>query len=178
MTYRLNTLLTGGTLFECPRWHEDRWWLSDFKNNTVLSVSTDGVAQTELRVEHEPSGIGWMADGSMLVVSQRDRRVIRKRPDGRVSTHADLSALASGRLNDMVVDRNGRAYVGNFGSDVYAGQNPVAVPLIMVDVDGRAQCSNWCGSQPRTLRPSVQVSACSVCMSSTARPIRSIDRSV
>jgi len=64
----------------------------------------------------EPSGIGWMPEGSMLVVSQRERRVIRTWPEGRVSVHADLAALASGRLNDMVVDHVGRGYVGNFGS--------------------------------------------------------------
>ena len=72
----------------------------------------------------QPSGLGWLPDGSLLVVSMRDRRVLRRAPDGAVTEHADLSGHRGGHLNDMVVDAPGRAYVGNFGFDLMAGGDP------------------------------------------------------
>ena len=35
-----------------------------------------------LEVEGQPSGLGWMPDGSLLVVSMRDHTLLRMAPDG------------------------------------------------------------------------------------------------
>ncbi len=61
---------------------------------------------------------------------------MRLEPDGSFVVHADLSDLAPGSCNDMVVDRGGRAYVGNFGFDMYAGAKPAVTGLIAVEPDG------------------------------------------
>ena len=50
------------------------------------------------------------------------RRVLRVEHDGRVAIHADLSSIATGNCNDMVVAADGTAYVGNFGFDFYVGE--------------------------------------------------------
>jgi sugar lactone lactonase YvrE len=134
----VNTLLEGGSFFEGPRWHDGRWWVSDFYRHVVLSVGEDGTAQEVMTVDGQPSGLGWMPDGSLLVVSMRDRRVLRRTPDGAVSLHADIAALCGGNANDMVVDAAGRAYVGNFGFDLMAGADPVPAALVRVDPDGKA----------------------------------------
>ena len=47
--------------------------------------------------------------------------------------------MASFHCNDMVVDELGRAYVGNFGFDLHAGQPQVSTNLIRVEPDGRAK---------------------------------------
>jgi sugar lactone lactonase YvrE len=83
--------------------------------------------------------LGWLPDGRLLVVSMRDRRVLRLEPDGTLVTHADLSALASYFCNDMVVDGQGRAYVGNFGFDLHHGAPPAFAELILVEPDGSAR---------------------------------------
>jgi sugar lactone lactonase YvrE len=134
----LETLMDGGTFFEGPRWHDGRWWVSDFYSHRVLSIDVDGRAETVMTVEERPSGLGFMPDGSLLVVSMRDRRVLRRAADGAVTVHADVSALCPGHLNDMVVDRHGRAYVGNFGFDFFNGDDPAATVLVRVDPDGTA----------------------------------------
>ena len=59
-----------------------------------------------------------MPDGSLLVVSMTRQQVWRRWPDGRLEVHADLSDIAGFWCNDMVVDDEGRAYVGNFGFDL------------------------------------------------------------
>jgi sugar lactone lactonase YvrE len=134
----LSTLLEGGAFFEGPRWRDGRWWVSDFYRGTVSAVTPDGAEEVVLEVPEQPSGLGWMPDGSLLVVSRKDFRVLRRTPDGELTEHADLSGMASGHLNDMVVDAQGRAYVGNFGFDLMSGADPAPTHLIRVDPDGSA----------------------------------------
>jgi sugar lactone lactonase YvrE len=135
---RLDVLLEGGAFFEGPRWRDGRWWVSDFYRHRVLTVDPDGHEEELLSVEAQPSGLGWMPDGSMLVVSMRDHRVLRRGADGAVSVHADVSEHCGGHLNDMVVDPRGRAYVGNFGFDLMGGGDPAPANLIRIDPDGTA----------------------------------------
>jgi sugar lactone lactonase YvrE len=103
---------------EDPRWHDGRLFLSDFYRHAVLTVDADGTVEEVLAVPEQPSGLGWLPDGRLLVVSMKDRRVLRREPDGTVVEHADLSHLATWHCNDMLVDDAGRAYVGNFGFDL------------------------------------------------------------
>jgi sugar lactone lactonase YvrE len=129
-------LLDGGAFFESPRWHDGRWWVSDFFRRVVLAVDADGRTEEIVRIDGMPSGLGWLPDGSLLVVSMRDRRVLRVR-DGEVAIHADLSELCDWHANDMVVAGDGRAYVGNFGFDLGA-EEPRATALVCVEPDGTA----------------------------------------
>jgi sugar lactone lactonase YvrE len=138
MTRTFMTLAEGGTYFECPRWHDGRWWASDFYRHTVFSYDADGREEPVVEVEGQPSGLGWLPDGDLLVVSMKDRRVLRRAADGSVSEHADVSAITSGHLNDMIVDRRGRAYAGNFGFDLMGGGRPATASLVRIDPDGRA----------------------------------------
>jgi sugar lactone lactonase YvrE len=89
-----------------------------------------------LEVENQPSGLGWLPDGSLLVVSMKDQRLLRVASDSSVSTHADLSGVCGGYLNDMVVDASGRAFVGDFGFDLMGGGAPASASLKRVDPDG------------------------------------------
>ena len=131
-------LLGGGSFFECPRWRDGRWWVSDFYREAVFTVSTDGVEEQVLEVQQEPSGLGWLPDGSLLVVSRKDRRVLRRDPGGTITVHADLSGFTESALNDMVVDEVGRAWVGCFGFDLMTFAEPRLAPLMRVDPDGTA----------------------------------------
>jgi sugar lactone lactonase YvrE len=134
----LQTLLEGGSFFESPRWHEGRWWLSDFYRHLVLTVDPAGATEEQLTVEGQPSGLGWMPDGSLLVVSMRDHRILRWTAEAGATLHADVSEHCGGHLNDMVVDQRGRAYAGNFGFDLMGGGDPAPAALIRVDPEGTA----------------------------------------
>ena len=123
---------------ESPRWHDGAFWFSDFYTHRVLRVGSDGVPETVVQVPGQPSGLGWLPDGRLLVVSMMDRRLLRL--DGmRLSEVADLSSLAPFHCNDMVVDAQGRAYIGNFGFDMPAREAPRPTVLIMVTPDGAAR---------------------------------------
>ena len=134
----LTPLFEGGSYFECPRWREGRWWVSDFYRHAVFTYDGEGREQRVLEVEGQPSGLGWLPDGDLLVVSMKDRRVLRRAADGSVAVHADVSELTTGHLNDMVLDRHGRAYAGSFGFDLMGGGEPAPASLVRIDPDGVA----------------------------------------
>jgi sugar lactone lactonase YvrE len=139
-THEIRTVLTDLHFTECPRWHGDRWFFVDFYSRRVLSMAADGSGlRTELDVPAQPSGLGWLPDDRLLVISMKDRKILRREADGTVVEHADLSSLATGHLNDMVVDDQGRAYVGNFGFDLMAGDDVAPAALILVEPDGSAR---------------------------------------
>jgi sugar lactone lactonase YvrE len=134
---KVEVLLDGLTFPEGPRWHGGRLWFSDFYTHRVLAVGRDGRAQTIADVPKRPSGLGWRPDGTLLIVSMLDRSLLEL-TNGTLRVAADLSNLATGPCNDMVVDGAGRAYVGNFGYDRHANEAPRTTSLIRVDPDGRA----------------------------------------
>jgi sugar lactone lactonase YvrE len=133
---RPQTLIDGLCFPEGPRWHEGRLWFSDMHSQQVLAVDTEGRVETITTVPQDPSGLGWLPDGRLLVVSMRDRRLLRLDAEGLTQV-ADLSGVAPCHCNDMVVDAQGRAYVGNFGFDLHAGQSPTETNLALVLPDGR-----------------------------------------
>jgi sugar lactone lactonase YvrE len=133
-----DTLAGGLTFPEAPRWHDGALWFSDMHAHTVLRLGSAGELTTMAEVPGCPSGLGFLPDGRLLVVSMHDRRVMRLDPDG-LREHADLSALAPWHCNDMVVDANGRAYVGNFGDGSAPPAPPAATVLIAVEPDGQAR---------------------------------------
>jgi sugar lactone lactonase YvrE len=109
------TNLVDGLYFgEGPRWHGGRLWFSDFYDHSVKSVGEEGDLRTELVIDDQPSGLGWLPDGRLLVVAMHRRQLLRVDADG-IKVHADLADIATYHANDMVVDASGRAYVGNFG---------------------------------------------------------------
>jgi sugar lactone lactonase YvrE len=131
------TVASGFAFLEAPRWRDGRIFFSDFYTHRVLSAREDGSGlRTEAAVPGQPSGLGWLPDGRLLVVSMLDRKVLRREADGTLVTHADLRGYATGHANDMVVDAAGRAYVGNFGFDLHGGGPLETASLCRVDPDG------------------------------------------
>lgn len=124
---------------EGPRWHKNELWFSDMHAQTVMRVSDQGRATTVVEItDDQPSGLGWLPSGDLLIVCMTSRQV--RRFDGNtLHVHADLSDLASWYCNDMVVDAKGRAYVGNFGFDLHNNASMAPAEIICVEPDGSAR---------------------------------------
>jgi len=131
-------LLDGLRFPEGPRWHDGKLWFSDMHARRVMTLDPSGHVETVLRLEDETSGLGWLPDGRLLVVSMQQRKVLRRDSSGLV-LHADLAAVASFHANDMLVDGQGRAYVGNFGFDLNGGAAQATTNLALVHPDGRVE---------------------------------------
>jgi sugar lactone lactonase YvrE len=135
---QLKPLLEGLVFPEGPRWYDGKLWFSDMHAHKVRTVGLDGHAEDVVEVPAWPSGLGWLPDGALLIVSMTDRKLLRY-AGGRLETHADISNLASFHCNDMVVDGRGRAYVGNFGFDLLSGGAQRQAELVLVNPDGSAR---------------------------------------
>lgn len=109
--------------------------MSDFYRHQVSTISPGGNETVVVEVEHQPSGLGWLADGSLLICSMKDHRLLRW-SGGTLSEHADLTGMCGGHLNDLVVDSHGNAFAGNFGFDLMSGGDPAAADLVHVAPDG------------------------------------------
>jgi sugar lactone lactonase YvrE len=139
MGLQRKTLVDGIVFGEAPRWHDGRLWFSDMHAQVIMTAELDGTCKKIVEVPGSPSGLGWLPDGRLLVVSMVDRRLLRLEGDQLVE-HADLSNIATWHCNDMVVDGNGNAYVGNFGFDIEAEEIiPAESTMAIVTSDGRVR---------------------------------------
>jgi sugar lactone lactonase YvrE len=127
-------LLDGLAFPEAPRWRDGELWSSDMAAQQVTRVDLDGTVNTVVEVPGQPSGLGWLPDGRLLVVSMTDRKLLRLDPDD-LTVVADLSQWAPFHCNDMVVDAEGRAHVGNFGFDPASDAERPTV-LLLVTPEG------------------------------------------
>ena len=139
MDAKSEILLDGLAFPEGPRWRDDRLYFSDMHDGVVRTLDLTGRSEVLVEVRKSPSGLGWLPDGRMLIVSMLDRRVLRLE-DGRLELHADLWKLATYHCNDMVTDARGNSYVGNFGYDLHAPQvEPREAEIVLVDAKGGAR---------------------------------------
>jgi sugar lactone lactonase YvrE len=105
----------------------------------VIAMSPDGARETVFLHSGPVSGLGWLPHGDLLVVSMVDQQLLRIDAGGWATVHGDLSSVATGRCNDMVVDAVGRAYVGNFGYDIIASAPQKPAEMVMVEPNGAAR---------------------------------------
>jgi sugar lactone lactonase YvrE len=127
-------LMTGITFGESPRWHDGRLWFADWGAQELIAVDLEGRSEVVVRVPSFPFCVDWLPDGRLLIVSARDRLLLRREPDGSLATHADLSGLSYYPWNEIVVDGRGTAYVNNIGFDFPCGEfAPGAVALLAPD---------------------------------------------
>ena len=111
----LTTLLDGGKYYEAPRWHDGRLWFVDCLARTLLSTDTAGQCRTHATFEDDtPCGTGFLPDGRLIVLTMFRKRLLVFAED-KLSLYADLSHVATGVIDDMIVDGLGRAYVGDLG---------------------------------------------------------------
>ncbi|HEV2961556.1 MAG TPA: SMP-30/gluconolactonase/LRE family protein [Candidatus Angelobacter sp.] len=129
------TLLDDLVFPEGPRWHDRALYFSDMHAGIVWRLTPEGSATKVLQLPSLPSGLGWTPDGTLHVVSMLDRRFLRVNANGP-STVADLSSLAPYPINDMVIDGQGRAYIGTFGCDLNNGETPCPTKLFCVHPGG------------------------------------------
>lgn len=131
MERKLETLMKGLTFGEGPRWHENKFYFSDFYSHKVYSLDLSGKHEVIVEIPNQPSGLGWTPDGTMLIVSMKDRKLMSFK-DGQLKERADLSEFSGFHCNDMVVDIDGNAFIGNFGFNTYDGEEIKPTNLILV----------------------------------------------
>ena len=121
---------------EGPRWRDGKLYFSDAVAGKVISADEKGKSEVIVEMKDFPSGLGFLKDGRMLIVSMQNRCLMRLDPD-ELKVHADLSNITEFNCNDSVTDALERTYIGNWGS-----KSPVPpsdpTTIILVTRDGKA----------------------------------------
>ncbi len=138
MNLKTELLLDGLMFPEGPRWHQDKLWFTDQHARQIKTVDINGNFQLIAELSDLPGGLGWLPDGRLLVVSMRNRQLLVLE-QGELSLFADLSDFASFHCNDLLVDQQGRSYVGNFGYDLHGGAATSTAEIILVSSEGKPE---------------------------------------
>ena len=125
----------GFTFIEGPRWYQGALWFSDFYDEAVFRVVPGERPEKVVSVPQQPSGLGWLPNGDLLISSMLDKTLYRWSENQGLKKYADISAIAERRINDMLVDPSGRAWVGNFGFVHQDGESIAPGTLARVDTD-------------------------------------------
>jgi sugar lactone lactonase YvrE len=133
----IKVLLSGLEFPEGPRWRNGKLYFSDAAAGKVIAVDKKGTSDVLVQLRDMTSGLGFLNDGRMLVVSMQKRHLMRLDPDG-LKIHADLSKLTEFPCNDCVTDANGRTYIGNWGAKTLEAP-PDPTCIIMVTKEGGAR---------------------------------------
>ena len=128
-------LLSDVVFGESARWHDDRFWFSDWGAGEVVAVDGAGNREVVVRLPTFPFSLDWLPDGRLLIVSSALQRM---EPDGSLVTQGDLAHLGSA-WNELVVDSRGNAYVNQAGFDLMAGAEPTSGTIALVTPDGAAR---------------------------------------
>jgi sugar lactone lactonase YvrE len=136
----LNLLYNNGLYLEGPRWHDGKLWFVDSLRQEVLTINTSGNVEKICKINGIAGGIGFLPGGKLIVTSMFSRQLLKLDND-KLSLFADLSGIAAGTIDDMIIDGKGRLYVGDLGFDLFgaqpAGQNKGQ--LILVAPKGEAK---------------------------------------
>src|SRR5260221_8822081 len=134
---QLHTIHDGSRYFEGPRWHAGRLWFVDCMARTLLSLAHSGECEQHAKVNDDtPCGLGVLPDGRIVMLTMFKKRLLAY-SGGELSLYADLSDIATGTIDDMIVDGIGRAYVGDLGFDLPPPPDRGAVGrIILVIPDG------------------------------------------
>lgn len=117
---------------ESARWHEGRFWFSDWGTQQIFAIDVDGASEIVVRIasrsdeqENTPRGplcFDFLPDGRLLIVAGREGRLLVHEKDSELSSYAELAPISRFPWNDIVVDSHGNAYVGNTGFDFPGGE--------------------------------------------------------
>lgn len=119
------------------RWHDGRLWFADMYRGEIFSCCLDSKPVLEINWESEVSGIGWLPNGDLLFVDMPNRCIMRRGSEG-IACYANASKITRSFCNDMLVDSQGLAYVGEFGFDPRAEPFKTA-HLVLAGLDGVAR---------------------------------------
>ena len=137
-------------LAEGLRWRsrEGALYFSDMHAGKVVKLAPGSAPETVLTIDaDDPSGLGWLPDGRLLLVRMLSRSLAAWDPATReLVAYADLSSIQPLKSNDLCVDCDGNAYVGGFGlndpdvgDDNKAAHETSEVTLVRPPAAGAAQ---------------------------------------
>ena len=141
----ITTLTEGLAMGESARWHDGRFWCSDWVAGEVLAIQVDGPDAGHpivvARSTSFPFCFDWQADGTMLITG--DHGLQRLEPDGQLVAHADLTDHSVYGWNEVAVHPSGRTYVNGINFDMMGADGMNFEVRLQARARGRGR-GRWC----------------------------------
>jgi sugar lactone lactonase YvrE len=139
------TFLTDLAMGESARWHDGRFWCSDWVAGEILASDLDGTTQVVARSNSFPFCFDWLADNTMVVTSATglERLEASPRGSGSLLPFVDLTSLIDQGWNEVIVDSRDNLYVNapNFdmsgGLDFEIGSKSGVIALVTPTLEAR-----------------------------------------
>lgn len=142
----IKTLVSGLAMGESARWHDGRFWCSDWVAGEILAADLDGNIEVVARSTSFPFCFDWLPDGTMVVTGAIGLERLEPGPPGEPGAlvpFVDLTHLIPGGWNEVIVDPRGNAYVNapNFdmsqGFDFELGSKSGVIAVVTPGGDAR-----------------------------------------
>lgn len=141
-TREIEVLVDDAVFGESPRWHDCTLWFSDIGGDAVWRIAGDGTRQKVVSSIRMPSGLGWTADGDLLVAGIHDSTIYRVGADGTAQPVCGPDRHGAIGTNDMATF-GARSYVSCAGRVFEKGDTPeqISAPvgkIVLFDHDRAA----------------------------------------
>jgi sugar lactone lactonase YvrE len=140
------TFLTNLAMGESARWHDGRFWCSDWVAGEILATDLDGTSQFVARSDSFPFCFDWLPDNTMAVTAATGlERLEPGAPGERGSLvpFVDMTSLTGLGWNEVIVDPRGNMYVNSPNFDMSegfafeVGSKSGVIALVTSDGDAR-----------------------------------------
>jgi sugar lactone lactonase YvrE len=121
-TNKIDVVFHQGIYTESPRWQNGALWFSDIGASNIYRVTADGKQELIHSGIPAPSGLGWMANGDLLVASLTDSTIYRIGSDKKQHVFAGPEQHGTHGTNDMAT-RGSRSYVTCSGREYQMGDD-------------------------------------------------------
>lgn len=138
MSVKPTIIAQGFGYLEAARWRDGNLYFSDIGARKVYRMNPDGAHEALLELPARPSGLGWAENGDLLVIGMEDNTLNRMDAGGGIRSQVKL-AKSVRFANDMATDTKGRAYITQFGYDLFNHAPPQPTGLVMIAADGQVE---------------------------------------
>jgi hypothetical protein len=85
---------------------------------SLVSLAPSGECEQHAKFDDDtPCGLGVLPDGKLVVLTMFRKRLMSY-ADGKLSLYADLSGIATGTIDDMIVDRTWGALMSEISASI------------------------------------------------------------
>ena len=137
MANNTKIFLNGFKYTDCVRWYKNQLWFCDLWDNKIYCFNADGTKAKEISID-TPVGLGWLSDGSLLITSLINRKLLRYYNDN-LSGYKNLEIATPGYCHDFTISNNDVVYLS--ASGFYPGYNtkPTKSNILMITPDKKIQ---------------------------------------
>ncbi|HAT6977449.1 TPA: SMP-30/gluconolactonase/LRE family protein [Legionella pneumophila] len=132
--FKTEIYLDGLKFTEGLRWHDNQLWFCDLWAKKVYRSDSKDLYISIIELNDEPVGLGWLADGTLLITSLFKRQLLAFK-NNILSIYKDLGISTPGYCHDFTISNNNYIYLSASGFYPSYKVKPVTSSILMITPD-------------------------------------------